>query len=226
VGKTLLASYLAREVTKHGWTYIYVKDAEDLYNALRWAVRYQPVVVQAEDVDRVAGGEHRTDEINELLNQIDGIDSKATDIITVLTSNHPEHINSAMRRPGRIDLVLEVNPPDAETVQRMLVAFCGKRLQKGTDLSEASAILNGEIPARIKEAVERAGMESLRRTGDPLAPISGTDLVSVAHEVIAESKLFRKPETNGRDGAAAVAHGFGEASKAINDVILRQQLAS
>lgn len=195
VGKTLLASKIARVATAAGWTFIYVKDSEELPEALRYAQQYQPVVVFAEDIDRVAGLE-RTDEVNELLNELDGIDGKGAKIMTILTSNHPEQINAAMRRPGRIDMVMEVLPPDEEAVVRMIESFAGDTLDPDVDLTAVSKVLAGESPARIRETIGRSKLESLRRTGSPNATISGSDLEAVAHEVKAEGNLFQRNESH------------------------------
>ncbi len=50
VGKTLLASHVARAATANGWTFIYVKNPIELQEALRYAQQYQPVVVFVEDI--------------------------------------------------------------------------------------------------------------------------------------------------------------------------------
>ncbi len=188
LGKTLVASYLAHEAMKHGWTFVYVKNANELPDALRFAVRYQPVMVFAEDIDRVAGID-RTDKVNELLNQLDGIDSKSTKLITILTSNHPERINEAMMRPGRVDLVLRVPPPDAATVIRMVRRFGGSKICPHTDLTELGEVLKDESPARIREVLRRSTLEVLRRTGNIKQLAIGTDLVNIAHEVVQERKV-------------------------------------
>jgi transitional endoplasmic reticulum ATPase len=171
-GKTLLASYVAREATANGWTFIYVKNSAELPYALHYAQRYQPVVVFAEDVDRVAGLE-RTESVNSLLNQLDGVDSKSAQIMTILTSNHMEKVNAAMRRPGRIDLIMQVLPPDAETVERMVRHFSKHGLEPAADLTGIGKVLEGLAPAYVKEAVGRARLEALRRTGDKDSLING-----------------------------------------------------
>ncbi len=195
LGKTLLASHLAEMALEAGWTFIYVKNAAELPDALRFAMRYQPVMVFAEDIDRVAGID-RTDKVNELLNQLDGIDSKSTKLITILTSNHPERINEAMMRPGRIDLVLPVPPPDADTVIRMLRRFGGKKLDADTDLTEVAEVLKNESPARIREALRRSTLEVLRRTGDISSLVIGDDLVKIGREVVAERKIAGSAATD------------------------------
>ncbi|MBS3903183.1 MAG: ATP-binding protein [Anaplasmataceae bacterium] len=214
VGKTLLASYIARIATANGWTFIYVKDAKQLPLALRYAKQFQPVVVFAEDVDRVAGPE-RTNAVNELLNQLDGIDSKAAEIMTILTTNHPDQVNKAMLRPGRVDMVLEVQPPDADTVVRMIKSFAKDNLAARTDLRQASKILAGQTPARVRETVGRSKLEALRRTGKAGSKITGTDLVQVAEEVVAEGQLFARNEQKKDPALGVIADGFEQAADAM-----------
>ena len=193
VGKTMLATHIAREAVKNGWTFVYVKDSAELPQALKYAQRYQPVVVFAEDVDRVAGGTERTDAVNSLLNQLDGLDSKAAQIMTVLTSNHTEKLSPAMRRPGRIDVILHVLPPDGEAIERMVYAFGKGGVEVGTDLTEIKAVLSGNAPAFVREAVGRARYEALRRTGSAGAMVNGDDLAAVAREIRGEQEMFAPP---------------------------------
>jgi transitional endoplasmic reticulum ATPase len=192
VGKTLLASLIAKEAMKHGWTFMYVKDPKELIEALRFAKQYQDggVIVFVEDVDRIASHE-RTDEVNELLNELDGIDNKTARIMTIMTTNHLDRINPAMLRPGRIDLQLDVTTPDTDAIIRMVQRFAGETLAKGADLKEVAQILAGETPARIHETVKRARLESLRRTGRK-APITALDIMAVAPEVKGEASRSKK----------------------------------
>lgn len=213
VGKTLLASLIAKEAIKYGWTFIYVKDSKELPDALRYAQQYQPVIVFAEDVDRVAV-QQRTDEVNELLNELDGVDSKSAMIMTILTSNHPDKINPAMLRPGRVDLPLEVLPPDKEAVIRMIKSFAGDMLADGVDLASVAEMLSGETPARVRETVKRARLESLRRTGRKVK-ITAEDLLAVAKEVKREATLFKGAQTSTVPHARKLAEGLHGAANAI-----------
>ncbi|HWJ47187.1 MAG TPA: ATP-binding protein, partial [Candidatus Udaeobacter sp.] len=188
-GKTMMASFIAREAVQKGWTFIYVKDSAELPYALKYAQKYQPVVVFAEDVDRVAGLE-RTDAVNNLLNQLDGVDSKNAQIMTILTSNFMDKVNEAMRRPGRIDLILQVLPPDEETVGRMVHHFSREGLEPNAALAGIERELAGLAPAYVREAVGRARLEALRRTGKADSLINGDDLEAVAKEVRAEKDMF------------------------------------
>lgn len=206
-GKTLTANLVAGEAVKHGWTFIYVTKVEELGQVLQFAQDFQPAVVFAEDVDRAAGRE-RTDEVNDLLNILDGIGSKAGEIITILTSNHPENINPAMRRPGRVDVVLAVEPPDAEAASRLMRLYGGASISPTEDLLPAGAMLNGEIPAVIREVVERAKLEAIRRAGGETSSISGADLLAAAKVLKAERTLFA-PAAPGETAMEQLARGLG-----------------
>ncbi len=214
VGKTLLANYVAKEAAKYGWTVIYVKEPGELEEALTYARLYEPAVLLVEDVDRVAG-EERTAEVNSLINTIDGVDGKTAQIMTIYTTNHPEAINAAMRRPGRIDVVLDIQAPDADTAQRMIRSFLGEQLDPSADLSAAGEALAGKIPACIRQAVTRAKKETLRRTGGKMERITTGDLTKAATEVVTEHGLFRPTKNDNGHALAGLGKGLSEAGEAL-----------
>ena len=84
-----------------------------LKDALRAAAMYAPAVIFAEDIDKAMEGERST-QMNDILNTLDGIDTKNNPVITILTSNHLENINKAFLRAGRIDSLIQMGPLDAE----------------------------------------------------------------------------------------------------------------
>lgn len=193
-GKTLTAGWVARIAQENGWTFIYVPEVDELAEALRFAVDYQPVVVFAEDIDRAAGMD-RTDQVNVLLNALDGVDSKGQDIMTILTSNHADQISEAMKRPGRIDLVIGVEPPDAKAVERLVELYAGDTLAVGENLTSVGNLLQGQIPAVVRECVERSKLEAIRRAGGSDFDITGADLEIAANSIVTERKLFRSVDT-------------------------------
>lgn len=176
-GKTLCARVTALEAVQNGWTFIYIEKIQDLKQALEFARMYQPAVVFAEDVDRVDDGS-RSDPFNEILNTIDGVEYKKSEIFTILTTNHVERLHKSMLRPGRLDVVVEVRPPDAEAATRLLRLYAGELLDPQTDLTEAGKLFAGKSPAILNEVVQRAKLANLRRGESPL--LSGDDfLVSI-----------------------------------------------
>jgi transitional endoplasmic reticulum ATPase len=127
---------------------------------LEFARLYGPAVVFAEDIDRVAGGE-RTEALDQILNTLDGASGKHEKIITVLTTNHLERINQAMLRPGRLDAVIDITPPDALACEKLARNYSRGLIPESADIMEACEYMQGRIPAFIREVVERSKLYAI-----------------------------------------------------------------
>lgn len=183
-GKTMAAKVASKYAVQSGVTYLYVPRADELADAVEFAKMYcdPACVIFCEDIDRSMDGS-RTVEMDDILNIIDGIDTKSSNIIVVLTSNHLDNINPAMLRPGRLDAVIDVTPPDQKAVEKLLRVYGGDAIGSDTDLTKASAILAGRIPAVIAEVVKRAKLAQLRLQ-EP-----GTKVTSITDEALYEAAL-------------------------------------
>ncbi len=153
-GKSMTARITSQVCVENGWTFIMLDKVQGLKAALEFARNYQPAVVFAEDIDRIA--EERDEEENDLLNTIDGILSKDAKVITVLTTNFVENIEQAMLRPGRLDAVISVSPPDSEAAQRLVRLYSRGLLAGDEPLDRLGEELQGQIPATIREVCERS----------------------------------------------------------------------
>jgi transitional endoplasmic reticulum ATPase len=161
-GKTLAAWKAARLAVENGWTFIYSQKAEDIAHVLKLAATYFPAVVFSEDIEKVLPGNRNTD-VDEVLNTMDGITSKSNgNLLIVLTTNNLDKVNKAALRPGRLDAVIEVLPPDREAVQRLIRKYAGPLLAESEDLSEIGRILDGTVAATVRECVEAAKMAAIR----------------------------------------------------------------
>jgi ATPase family protein associated with various cellular activities (AAA) len=188
-GKTLLAANVAIEANRNDWTFLEVKDAKEIEQAIAFARQIGPTVMLVEDIDRVVGPE-RTDAVNKINNMIDGAGTKDLELIMLFTSNHPERINEMTRRDGRIDVTLPIEAPDAEAVQRLVQQFGATSLEPNADLTAVGSIMEKSRPSKIRETVERSKLEALRRTAGFSSAINGDDLAATAQEVLTEAKLF------------------------------------
>lgn len=151
-GKTETALKIGRVANEVGHTFMYVKD-RNLSDALDVAKHYQPSIVFVEDIDEMASGE-RGEAINDLLNTIDGIQTKGQGLTLIMTTNHKEKINQAFRRPGRIDVVLNFDLPNKETMAKMYRKFL--KDAPGLDY-DALAEMTPEVQgAVVKEIANRA----------------------------------------------------------------------
>jgi len=194
-GKTLAATVAATLAVQAGVTYLYVPRADELAQAIEFAKQYQSpaCVIFCEDVDRVMDGE-RDVEMDDILNIIDGIDTKDANLITVLTTNAMRSINPAMLRPGRLDAVIEVTPPDAGAVQRLLRLYGSQNIEAEADLSLVGEELSGCIPAVIAEVVKRAKLAQLKlqAPGEQVRFLSDAALLDAAKTMRAQIELLNE----------------------------------
>jgi len=160
-GKSLTARMVARVAEDNGWTFILLDRVQGLNTALEFANRYSPAVVFAEDIDRIAS--ERDDATNDLINTIDGVVSKRSEIMTILTTNFADKLNPVILRPGRLDAVISLKAPDRDAVERLVRFYAGSLLPEKVALPKSSAELAGQIPASIRECVERAKLGMIGR---------------------------------------------------------------
>lgn len=205
-GKTMSAGYIASLAVAQGFTFIYV-EPQDIPTAIDFAKLYQPAVIFAEDVEKVAQVD-RGQEVDKLLNKLDGVDSKRDDIISIFTTNHVENITPALLRPGRIDVKLDVLPPDADASVRIVRLVAGSAAAADESYEEAGQVLAGNIPAVIAEAVKRAKIRANVREGHPDAVISNSDLVTAARLVVRSRQVETVKHLTDRESAANI---LGEA---------------
>ena len=165
VGKTMSANILAKKCEGNNFTFLYLKSVKHLEHAITFAMQYQPCVIFSEDIDQVTRGddENRDELANNILNTLDGILSKGKEIMVVLTTNYAEKINPAMLRPGRLDAVIVMRPPDAEAAKRLVKLYARNLLADGVDLTQVGERLVGQRPAIIREVVERSKLAAISR---------------------------------------------------------------
>lgn len=195
-GKTLAAMVAAKIAQDNGITYIYTPHADELGDAIAFAKQYQSpaCVVFCEDIDRTVTGE-RTVAMDDVLNILDGIDTKNENIITVLTTNHLENVNRAMLRPGRLDAIIDVERPDADSAEKLVRYYGGLSIATDEDLTQVGEILANQIPAVIEEAVKRAKLFqlSLIEPGTAVEGISAEALHQSASTMTKQIELLAEP---------------------------------
>lgn len=224
-GKTLTAWALAKKCEENGWTFIYLKNVLQLHGAIGFAKQYQPAVIFAEDVDQVMADDDdedsgRNDEMNDILNTIDGIDSKNNEIIVCLTTNNVDRIHQAMLRPGRLDSVISVRAPDADAVLALIKLYGAGLLEPLGDFTIPARAMAGQIPAVIREVIERAKLFALSRfASDEDLILLPEDLVYANQGMLEHLKLLEIAEYDDRSAMEktgdSIAEGLIEAAKVI-----------
>ena len=154
-------------------------------------------VIFCEDIDRAMKAENadRTAEIDDILNIIDGVDTKSSRIITVLTTNDLTGITPAMLRPGRLDAVIDVLPPDAQAAEKLVRLYAGNAVEATEDLTEVGKALDGVIPAVIAEVVKRAKLAQLRlqEPNTLVTSITASALLEASKSMRSQLDLLYRP---------------------------------
>lgn len=167
-GKTLAAFLTAQHAVANGWSFVYCRPGRDNLNDVMTTARlYQPAVVFFEDIDLVSEGTTgEGDSITQLLDLFDGITAKGTELMAVLTTNHPDRIHKGMVRPGRLDAVIEIAELDRNGIERMIRANVPvAKLSNDLDMDLIAKAMDGYLPAFVKEAIDRTARYSIARTG-------------------------------------------------------------
>lgn len=155
---------LGASANKNGMSFIYLKDSELLEQVILLAQNYSPCVLFLEDLDEVAAGERGAD-INHILNTLDGVQSKKSDIKMIFTTNNEDKINSAFRRPGRIDQIVKFEYPNTETKINIATSYLGEfpgfselNMQEAvSSFPDAQGAVIAEICKRIARLSVKAG---------------------------------------------------------------------
>lgn len=178
--KTLVAKALATEA---GLNFIPVKGPElfskfvgDSERAIREVFRKaraaSPAIVFFDEVDALAvkrGQENSPVQdrmLSQMLNELDGI-SPLNNVLFLCATNRPDIIDQALMRPGRIDRILYVPPPDKDARLRILQLTTKKmKLAENVDLSLLSKETEGYSGAEIVQLCHEAAMIALRNNLD------------------------------------------------------------
>jgi len=161
-GKTLTAALTAKECVQNDWTFLYVTDVRDIDQAMDIARQYSPCVVFVEDVDHVNDHGDRTVQV--LSTALDGVENKDREVMVVMTTNHVNKIPTILKRPGRMDAIVHVGRPNADTTVRLVEHYAGGVLAVDSedDIKEALEAVAGQSASFVREVVERAKLSAIR----------------------------------------------------------------
>lgn len=124
--------------------------------------------------------------INQLLSELDGVSQNNEGVFVLAATNHPWDVDSALRRPGRLDRTLLVLPPDMPAREQILnLHLRGRPIDKTVDTTLIAKSTNEFSGADISHLVESAAefaMEESIETGN-VRSISGNDFKKALRDV-------------------------------------------
>lgn len=221
-GKTLAAQVTAKIAIQNNWTYIYLENVEELPQAIHFAKMYAPSVVFAEDLNRIVQNE-RDAAMDKIFNTLDGVDTKHSEVMVIFTTNEIERIQPGMMRPGRVDTIIEVTPPDAMAVQKLVRLYGRGLIADDQDLSVVGEILDGQIPAVIREVVERSKLAAVGHLSmDEKLLVTAKDLEDAARGIMGHIKYITGKKDRKVPDVEILGNVIGEHLKVGLDVALNK----
>lgn len=117
-----------------------------------------------------------------LLTELDGIDP-LRDVVVLGATNRPDLIDPALLRPGRLERLVFVEPPDA-AARREILRTAGKSipLSSDVDLDEVAAGLDGYSAADCVALLREAALTAMRRSIDA-TDVTAADLAAAREAV-------------------------------------------
>jgi SpoVK/Ycf46/Vps4 family AAA+-type ATPase len=197
-GKTFIARALAGELGAR-FQAVGLADVLDmwlgeserkLHEIFATARRNAPCVLFLDEIDAL--GQKRShlrhsagrNVVNQLLNELDGASGDNEGVFVLAATNHPWDVDTALRRPGRLDRMVLVLPPDAEAREAIIDLHLRDRPLDGVKAGKLTARTDGfsgaDIAAVCENAAELAMEESIA-TGEP-RPIQQRDLERAVKE--------------------------------------------
>jgi transitional endoplasmic reticulum ATPase len=192
-GKTLTARALAEDL---GVNYIaivgpevigkYYGEAEArLRGIFEKAARSAPCLVFIDEIDSLAPdrtkveGEVEKRLVAQLLGLMDGF-AQTRGVIVLAATNRPDHLDPALRRPGRLDREVQFRVPNREgRLEILTILTRAMPLDESVDLGAIADLSVGLVGADLKAVCQKAAYTALRRQVPSLeAPIPETMTVN------------------------------------------------
>lgn len=179
-GKTLLAKAIANEsgvpffsISGSEFIELFVGvGASRVRSLFEQAHRAKRAIIFIDEIDSIGkvrgvgltgGHEEREQTLNQILAEMDGIESEEG-IIVLGATNRPEYLDPALLRPGRFDRRIVLDLPDVNDREAVLAIHCRKTpLAANVNLREVAERTPGFSGADLANVVNEAALLAARR---------------------------------------------------------------
>ncbi len=183
-GKTLLAKAVAHEsevnfISIKGpellskWVGESEKGVREMFRKARQAA---PSIIFFDEIDALAprrgmyaGSSHVTESVvSQILTELDGLE-ELKNVVVLAATNRPDMLDEALMRPGRLDRVIYVPPPDSEGRKKIFQVYLTEEgpeeervLSADLDVDELVRKTEGFVGADIEALVREAKLSAMR----------------------------------------------------------------
>jgi transitional endoplasmic reticulum ATPase len=175
-GKTLLAKAVANETDSSFYSIAgpeimskyYGESEKHIRDVFEKAEKTAPSIIFIDEIDSIAPkrseGTDQTEKriVAQLLTLMDGLKSRGQ-VVVMAATNRPEDIDEALRRPGRFDREIRINPPDEKGRKEILqIHTRGMPLDKDVDFNEIANKTIGYTGADLEVLCKEAGLKAIK----------------------------------------------------------------
>src|SRR5262249_47484740 len=146
---------------------------QSMRTAFSQARRLAPCILFIDEIDgisdraRLSGNsvEYWSQIVNSLLELLAGVEERPG-VVVIGVTNHPDKIDAAVRRAGRLDRTIEIEKPSVEDLAAIIRFHLGRDLA-AAELMPAALVARGGTGADVEAWVRRA-RSAARRQRRPL----------------------------------------------------------
>jgi ATP-dependent 26S proteasome regulatory subunit len=173
-----------------------------------------PSIVILEDIDLIAGDRSFSPVgsnalLFEVLNHIDGLDGDV-DVTFLLTTNRVDILEKALsERPGRVDVAVEIAPPNAEGRRRLLDLYgsaLGVADLSTEDVASTIDATEGRTATFMREVVRRAALIAAAETEIGELQVDGHILERATQSLTEDRTQLTRSILNGSSEPDAEPH--------------------
>jgi SpoVK/Ycf46/Vps4 family AAA+-type ATPase len=121
-------------------------------------------------------GEQERRAVAALLTEMDGLQSKdaeAIPIVVIGSTNRPQKIDIALRRPGRFEIEIEIRPPNQADREKILLVISRSRFgniwsPSCDDIARVASLTHGFVGADLVALISRTALKVLDQGGESI----------------------------------------------------------
>ena len=176
-GKTLITKALAQETGANIFSIrgpeimdgLYGKSEKNLRDVFSEAVKCAPSIIFIDEIDSIAprrdgsSGDVEKRIVAQLLTSMDSLPEDGN-VVVMGTTNRPDAIEEALRRPGRFDREIELPAPDERGRGEILAIHTrGMPLDENVDLDSIINMTVGYVGADLQALCREAALSAIKR---------------------------------------------------------------
>ena len=193
------------------------RRVRDLFEA---AKQHAPSLIFIDELDAIGGKRSARDQsyqrmtLNQLLAEMDGFLS-SDQVIVLGATNTPKTLDSALTRPGRLDRIINVDPPDVRGREAILQLYLS-RVKRAVDINAMSIArgLPGYCGADLQNIVNTAAIHAAMQEKDEV----DTDDLEFAKDRISMGAENRSRVIPDHERKVTAWHEAGHALAAIRSI--------